>query len=112
MDLPLLATVSNDGAWIVASFSRDAGNVWTDPALTSQHVDPQSTLAPGEHAVLEVKILVLHGVLHLAGYDHEKDDGEMAEKESRLRTRLGLPAALIERASGRVRGPAPRKARA
>jgi probable rRNA maturation factor len=46
----------------------------------------------------EVQILVLHGILHLAGYDHEHDDGEMARKEARLRRRFGLPTALIERA--------------
>src|ERR1700756_4108210 len=45
----------------------------------------------------EIKILALHGVLHLAGYDHERDHGEMARKEERLRKQLGLPAALIER---------------
>lgn len=45
----------------------------------------------------EIKILTLHGVLHLAGYDHESDSGEMAEKELHLRRKLGLPAALIER---------------
>jgi probable rRNA maturation factor len=46
----------------------------------------------------EIEILVLHGVLHLAGYDHESDNGKMAGKEIRLRRKLGLPAALIERA--------------
>ena len=45
----------------------------------------------------ELKILVLHGVLHLAGYDHERDHGEMARKELRLRKSLGLPLGLIER---------------
>ncbi len=45
----------------------------------------------------EIKILVLHGMLHLAGYDHERDAGEMARKESRLRRRLKLEGALIER---------------
>ena len=45
----------------------------------------------------EVKILTLHGVLHLAGYDHERDDGRMERKEQRLRNSLGLPVGLIER---------------
>jgi len=45
----------------------------------------------------EVKLLTLHGLLHLAGYDHEHDQGEMTRKERRLRTTLGLPLALIER---------------
>jgi probable rRNA maturation factor len=45
----------------------------------------------------EIKILMLHGVLHLAGMDHEKDRGRMARAETRLRKKLGLPAGLIER---------------
>jgi probable rRNA maturation factor len=47
----------------------------------------------------EVRVLLLHGLLHLAGMDHEVDSGEMAEREAELRTRLKLPTALIERAS-------------
>jgi probable rRNA maturation factor len=51
------------------------------------------------HAVAdEVRILMLHGVLHLAGMDHETDSGEMARAEVRWRRRLGLPNGLIERA--------------
>jgi probable rRNA maturation factor len=45
----------------------------------------------------ELKILLLHGLLHLAGYDHERDRGEMFHKERRLRSRLGLPNSLTER---------------
>ena len=45
----------------------------------------------------EAQILVLHGILHLAGYDHEDDAGEMAVRERQLRRRFGLPAGLIER---------------
>ena len=38
----------------------------------------------------ELRVLILHGMIHLAGYDHERDDGEMARLEGRLRRRLGL----------------------
>jgi probable rRNA maturation factor len=51
----------------------------------------------GHPAAQEIKILALHGILHLAGFDHERDNGEMARKEVELRRALGLPAALIER---------------
>ncbi len=47
----------------------------------------------------EVKILLLHGLLHLSGMDHEVDSGEMAERETELRKELKLPATLIERVS-------------
>src|SRR5207253_2628312 len=45
----------------------------------------------------EVEILMLHGVLHLLGMDHETDQGQMARAESKWRARLGLPTGLIER---------------
>ncbi|MBO0910621.1 MAG: rRNA maturation RNase YbeY [Acidobacteria bacterium] len=51
----------------------------------------------------EVRVLILHGILHLAGYDHEEDRGEMEAKETVLRRKLGLPAGLVERS----RTPAP-----
>jgi probable rRNA maturation factor len=39
----------------------------------------------------ELRVLILHGMIHLAGYDHETDQGEMERLEQRLRRRLGLP---------------------
>ena len=45
----------------------------------------------------EVQILMLHGVLHLCGHDHESDSGAMARAEKRWRASLGLPNGLIER---------------
>ncbi|NUQ27638.1 MAG: rRNA maturation RNase YbeY [Acidobacteriaceae bacterium] len=48
----------------------------------------------------EIKTLLLHGLLHLAGYDHETDNGEMAAEETRLRSKLRLPSSLIARVEG------------
>jgi probable rRNA maturation factor len=45
----------------------------------------------------EVQVLMLHGLLHLLGMDHESDGGRMARAEKRWRARLGLPNCLIER---------------
>jgi probable rRNA maturation factor len=53
----------------------------------------------GHALTCELKVLILHGVLHLAGYDHETDAGEMLRRERSLRARLGLPLGLIERMS-------------
>jgi probable rRNA maturation factor len=57
----------------------------------------QNSARLGHPPAQEVKILALHGILHLAGFDHERDNGEMARKEATLRRALRLPAALIER---------------
>jgi probable rRNA maturation factor len=51
----------------------------------------------GHKLSVELRVLMLHGLLHLAGHDHETDDGAMARKERRLRAKLGLPQGLIER---------------
>ncbi len=45
----------------------------------------------------ELRILLLHGVLHLTGLDHETDSGQMQRAEIRWRKKLGLPVGLIER---------------
>jgi probable rRNA maturation factor len=51
----------------------------------------------GHSLDMEIRVLLLHGLLHLAGYDHEADNGAMHRKEARLRRELGLTASLIER---------------
>jgi len=58
----------------------------------------QNAVQLGHSPALEVKVLILHGILHLAGFDHERDNGEMARKEAKLRRILRLPVGLTERA--------------
>jgi probable rRNA maturation factor len=55
--------------------------------------------AHGHSLQTEVSILILHGLLHLAGYDHERDRGQMRRRESVLRRQFALPAGLVERAT-------------
>jgi probable rRNA maturation factor len=52
----------------------------------------------------EVRVLMLHGVLHLAGFDHERDKGEMAAREGELRREFGLKGGVIGRVSREAKG--------
>jgi probable rRNA maturation factor len=69
----------------------------------SSDIARQNSERFGHSLANEVKILTLHGMLHLAGYDHERDDGEMARKEARLRRLMKLEASLIERTQSQPR---------
>lgn len=51
----------------------------------------------------EVRVLLLHGLLHLNGMDHETDRGEMAEREAELRRKLRLPSGLIARVENQTK---------
>lgn len=79
----------------------------TPPEIASQHagdlaisIDTAARQAVTyNHRVdTEIKILILHGLLHLSGEDHETDKGEMAALEAELRREFNLPNGLIERA--------------
>src|SRR5208282_4059841 len=63
----------------------------------SAEIATQNARTLGHSPALEVKILVLHGILHLRGYNHESDNGHMARREKQLRAKLRLPVGLIER---------------
>lgn len=57
----------------------------------------EQAAALGHALADEIKILMLHGVLHLLGMDHETDRGRMARRERALRRQFGLPQSLTER---------------
>ena len=80
----------------VLSFPADAGDRLGEIAISFDRAREQA--ADCGHSVEdEVRGLMLHGVLHLVGMDHERDGGEMRRVEQRWRRRLDLPAGLIER---------------
>ena len=72
-------------------------NAFAGDVAISAEMAAQNARLLGHSPAEEVKILALHGMLHLAGYDHERDHGEMARTEERLRKSLRLPAGLIDR---------------
>jgi probable rRNA maturation factor len=80
----------------VLSFPSQAPGVAGDIAI-SLEIAARNANALGHDLATEVKILILHGMLHLAGYDHEIDDGEMQKREAALRQKFKLPVGLIER---------------
>lgn len=82
----------------VLSFpSAEQGGGLGELAISIERADAQARQY--EHALLdELRVLMLHGMLHLSGMDHERDRGEMARAERKFRKDLGLPNGLIARA--------------
>jgi probable rRNA maturation factor len=80
----------------VLSFPADAPELAGDIAISAEIAEDNAGQF-GHSIDTELKILILHGLLHLAGYDHETDAGEMQAKEAKLRRQFKLPVGLIER---------------
>jgi probable rRNA maturation factor len=90
-----------DKATDVLSFPASDGTVprWVAGDLAvSVETAAREAEQRGHSLDLELRVLLLHGILHLAGFDHERDSGEMARKEEMLRKKLGLQQGLIARA--------------
>jgi probable rRNA maturation factor len=81
----------------VLSFPSALDNGVAGDIAVSLDIAARNAQFLGHSVGQEVQILVLHGILHLAGYDHARDQGEMAERERQLRRRFKLPTGLIER---------------
>jgi probable rRNA maturation factor len=80
----------------VLSFPADARGFLGDVVIAAGVARKQAQ--EGGHTIrTEIRVLALHGLLHLLGYDHESDNGTMARVEARLRKKAGLTEGLIER---------------
>jgi probable rRNA maturation factor len=84
----------------VLSFPTESGGQkqFAGEIAISAEIAAHNARLLGHSPAQEVKILVTHGILHLRGFDHECDNGQMARRERQLRAKLHLPIALIERA--------------
>jgi probable rRNA maturation factor len=86
----------NDRPTDVLSFPADEPGLLGDVVI-ALGVAARQAKAAGHSLATELRVLALHGLLHLLGYDHEDDDGRMARAEARLRRKGGLREGLIER---------------
>jgi len=80
----------------VLSFPADEPGQLGDVVIAAGVARRQAARA-GHSVGTELRVLALHGLLHLLGYDHETDEGEMRRVERRLRREGGLREGLIER---------------
>jgi probable rRNA maturation factor len=80
----------------VLSFPSDERGYLGDVVIAAGVARRQAAEA-GHSLQTELRVLALHGLLHLLGYDHERDEGQMRRLERRLRRKGGLVEGLIER---------------
>ena len=88
-----------DYATDVLSFPANDDAGWLGEIAISAGRAAEQAREFGHSPADEIRVLMLHGVLHLLGMDHEKDRGRMARVEAKWRSRLRLPTGLIARAS-------------
>jgi probable rRNA maturation factor len=93
IDSAFLHSAFLHSASIPPSSERFLGDI-----VVARGVARRQARAAGHSELTELRVLVLHGLLHLLGYDHDRDNGAMARVERSLRLKGGLPEGLIERA--------------
>jgi probable rRNA maturation factor len=100
LSFPAFASTSLDSRSAPAS-ARASGSAvgpqFLGDIVVATGVAARQAAAAGHALGTELRVLALHGLLHLLGYDHDKDDGAMARLEVRLRRRGQLREGLIER---------------
>jgi probable rRNA maturation factor len=74
----------------LGSAKQRSGNGYLGDIVISPETARRYAQKHSRPLTAELRVLILHGMIHLAGYDHEVDDGEMMRLERRLRRRLGL----------------------
>lgn len=82
----------------VLSFPDGEDGYWGDLLISAGRAERQAA-QHGHSVEQEIQVLALHGMLHLRGYDHESDEGEMQAVEERFRRKYGLAPGLIARSS-------------
>jgi probable rRNA maturation factor len=92
------AYLEKDYAADVLSFPSGDADFLGDLAISYRRAAAQASEF-GHSVTQEIQLLLLHGVLHLMGFDHDRDHGEMARAERRWQVKLGLPASLTGRAA-------------
>ena len=88
----------------VLSFPAERGFGMAGDLAISVETAARQAAGQGHRLGVELRVLMLHGLLHLAGMDHEADDGAMGRREAKLRTMLKLPLGLIERVEEHIAG--------
>ena len=78
---------------------RKGGSRYLGDIVIGRGVARKQARKLGHSLGVELRVLALHGLLHLLGYDHEVDSGQMARQEARLRRKAGLPHGLIARSA-------------
>ncbi len=99
LSFPISSPVSSSASPVSSVVESFLGEI-----VIARGVAKRQARDAGHSEYAELRVLALHGLLHLLGYDHEIDAGRMRRLEQRLRRKGGLDAGLIERAETKPRG--------